>query len=488
MQREEFLAQQEVGAFIDWLVANLPNIRVDLSFKSSKFVPGGLQVRAEGLDQVLKHYRWGVDWQETREVLSRLRTRLRESVEQGDNAQAYQASCDVLRWGGVSSARPFLKGLKERGDLTRHLRNMVNLLSLESGSGLSKLDAASVIRFDSGLTKIYALLDRSGSPIYDSRVGAAIGMLYSQFLLQQGFTGSPSLNFPCGSARGQQIRNPGAFEGNKAAPQFYTRLVPHHEWARSQLRLGWIIRAVLERTDLFAQEGGLADRCHAFEACLFMLGYDLRCFGVALAKTKMKGATRHAPQKYDEVGNTEGKKWVPSGHPFTQTLRDYLAHRKAGGAPTPQAFQQWLQTLRDNPVKSSTARSYCFPFSDREFSLWGRSIEELAVIVAGGEQALYAVLGSKEPLAQGDELEGVCLVNAWLAGQLSGSGSKSALQSLVMNGFAGTHNAAGTLLSVGREVGRHFGLLDGNNRPTDLYAWFFAGSMVDFAEQLGEGL
>ncbi|MBF0675266.1 hypothetical protein [Pseudomonas sp.] len=488
MQRGEFLAQQEVAAFIDWLIESLPTLKVELSLKSSKFVPGGLHVRTEGFEQLLQHYRWGVDWQETREILRQLRTRLHDSVEQGNNTQAFQASCDVLRWGGLRSPIPFLKGLEKRGELAAHLQDMVNLLNSGNDARLSKLNAASIVRFDSGLATIYALLDRRGSPIYDSRVGAAIAMLYGRFCLQQGLPGRPTLNFPSGPARGQQIRNPGAFEGHKAAPQFYSWQVPHHEWARSQLRLGWIIHAVLERTNWFAQEGEQAECCHAFEACLFMLGYDLRCFGLAIAEAGAKAPSRQDSSKDDDLAIAGGKKWVPAGHPFPQTLRDYWEHRKAGGDPTPQAFQQWLQTQRDRPVKLSTARAYCFPFSDREFSLWERPLDELAVIVGGGEQALYAVIGSKESLVQGDELESVCLVDAWLAGQVYGLANENALQALVMSGFAGTHKAAATLLSVGCGVGQHFGLLDQNKRPTALYARFFADSMMDLAEQLNGAL
>ncbi|WP_155249916.1 hypothetical protein [Pseudomonas putida] len=38
MKRDEFLAQPEVEAFIEWLAANLPVLTFELRFKSSKFV------------------------------------------------------------------------------------------------------------------------------------------------------------------------------------------------------------------------------------------------------------------------------------------------------------------------------------------------------------------------------------------------------------------------------------------------------------------
>ena len=62
--------------------------------------------------------------------------------------------------------------------------------------------------------------------------------------------------------------------GYNGTPQLST--TSHHLWARRQLQLGWIIRAVLEGSELFDKQPQLVDRCHAFEAGLLMIGYDLR--------------------------------------------------------------------------------------------------------------------------------------------------------------------------------------------------------------------
>lgn len=86
-------------------------------------------------------------------------------------------------------------------------------------------------------------------------VGAAIAMLYSLFRQQLGGSRKPMLAFPSGAARGSQIRNPGVLFNGLAAPQFSA--IDYAEWARSQVRLGWIIRAVLERTEWFADQGAM---------------------------------------------------------------------------------------------------------------------------------------------------------------------------------------------------------------------------------------
>ncbi|WP_240539590.1 hypothetical protein [Pseudomonas rhizophila] len=194
MKHEQFLLQPEVEAFVEWLATNLPTLTFKLRFKSSKFVPGGLQEDVRGFEQVLAHYRWkaswldsnqtSVDsqtWAQTQRSLGQLREWLKSAVERGDEPQALQACLQILRWGGVRGAIPFLHRLADQGELSAYLRKMAGLMALDGDNDLDELDANSVERFDAGLTKIHALLDASGSPIYDSRVGAAMGMLYSLF-------------------------------------------------------------------------------------------------------------------------------------------------------------------------------------------------------------------------------------------------------------------------------------------------------------------
>ena len=48
-------------------------------------------------------------------------------------------------------------------------------------------------------------------------------------------------------------------------------------WTEDTIKLSWLMDAVLaNREGLFAQEGGIVSRKHAFEASLFMVGYDVR--------------------------------------------------------------------------------------------------------------------------------------------------------------------------------------------------------------------
>ncbi|MFL1418865.1 hypothetical protein ACI77M_22055 [Pseudomonas fildesensis] len=488
LKRTQFLTQPEIASFIAWLQDNLPTLTFNLRFKASNFVPRGLIVDVQGFERVIEHYRWKASWQDThsnnvdsqtwaqtQHSLGQLREWLSSAVVAGDDPQALAACLQVLRWGGVRGAIPFLQRLATKGELSDYLRKMTELMALDGDQSLDDLNADSVQRFDAGLTKIHALLDVSGSPIYDSRVGAAMGMLYSLFRQQWGGKGKPLLAFPSGGARGDQLRNPGAFVNGLAAPQFSS--IDYTTWARWQVRLGWIIRALLERTGWFTEQGALPARCHAFEASLFMLGYDLRCFGVAPKSVE--------PVAQVQKGKRESAGWVPTGHPFSQVIQDYLVFRRSGEQDDKVSFVDWLST---NPrekkmISRATAQGYCFPFSMQEFDLFGRPLGTLERIVGGGKDGLCAAQGSEmlEPFTLADERVNVCLVDVLITGQAyqQTTSDNERVELILSAGYAGTENAARTLMALGRNVGKHFGLLDVEHLPTPLFEQFFRDCSLD---------
>lgn len=214
MKRDDFLKQDDVRGFIDWLAAELPVRPFHLKMARSRFVPGGLDVQATGLEAVLGHYVWSTrwtdaqgkavvsgNWHETRASLGLLRDWLKDAIARQDEDQALAACLAILEWGGVRGAIVFLKRLHAQGRLVAYFTRLAPLMSLDSDAALDALDTDSVERFDAGLTKIHALFDDSGSPIYDSRVGAAMAMLYAQYRSQAGKklarnTGWPSLRAP----------------------------------------------------------------------------------------------------------------------------------------------------------------------------------------------------------------------------------------------------------------------------------------------------
>jgi len=506
MNRHDLLKQPDVDAFIDWLSNTLPTLRVALRVAESPYNPARIDHVAVGAEDVLRHYCWKAswkdarsgetvrssDWTSTRQSLARLSEWLRETVLSGDDEAACLAAKAVLTWGGVRGAIPFVDRLTRERRLCAYIRELAPLFALDGDQHVTALDATNVERFDAGLTKIHALFDTTGSPIYDSRVGAAFAMLYALFRDRRGAPedrASAPLRFPSGLARGAQIRNPGDL-GMTRAPQFYTNRVSYEDWARWQLKTGWIIRAVLEKTTLFADEGaGLSDlaaRAHAFEASMFMLGYDLRCLQDGLPETH-----RGAPLAEDEADEIEtGQNRVPTNHPFATVIVVYARFREANPANhTEQAFHQWIQDSPEAlnwPAFRNAFGNYIYPLRPREFDLFERALEDVRCIAAGKETGL--VLANNSPVyVQGDDRERVCIDCAGLTGLVYASGAdpEGRAARLVRGEFAGTTGSASLLLSVGRAVGRHFGLLDAKCQPTEWFKRFFGNSLDDFKHRLG---
>jgi len=485
MTRDDFLRQPDVAGFVDWLESTLPTQSFQLKMAPSAYVPSGLAVQATGLEAVLRHYAWHTswtdaqgkavksgNWAETRASLAALRAWLKTAIAQQDEDQALAACLAILEWGGVRGAIVFLRRLHAQRRLVAYFTRLSPLMSLTSETSLTALDENSVERFDAGLTKIHALLDDTGSPIYDSRVGAAIAMLYAQYRKngQPKVAKSRLLAFPSGAARGRQIRNPKRLDPSlPGAPQFFGNGVSRQSWAQWQVKLGWILRATLERCDWFQSDGAdMAARCHAFEACLFMLGYDLRCFGDT---HEPSGPVEQEQVPEDGVSQ---KGWVPTGCAFAETLPRYALFRgqlQASEKDDKQGFSSWYS--RTYGKADSTGKAYSFPYSASEFDLFDSSEERLASIVKGGPEGLQQATGSDWPYRAGEERERICLVNALLVGRVAHLKPKERNAWLIARGYAGTPGSARTLRNTGKQVGQHFGLLDEHEKPTALFHSYF---------------
>lgn len=480
MTREEFLRQPDIEAFISWLSTDVSNRVFTLNIKPSRYVPNGLKLTAIGIEALVTNYRWNarwkdtrtntfidsVDWETTKASLKRLRQWLKESVNTSNESETLRAADAVLQWGGVSGARGFLTELANKNELTDYLKLVRNLLMTDRmpSQKISDINAINIRQFDSGLTKIHAFLDESGSPIYDTRVAGAISLLYCIFRENLPKSIKSSIAFPCGAARGDQLRNPGKL-GFTRAKDLYAQ-TPSHEWARIQLQLGWLIIEVLRRNhNLFESEESLPDRAHAFEAGLFMAGYDLRCFSLS--------TQRRTTTKSTSATGTYGA--VPTGHPFKLVLKQYVRAAKdinKGGGGSLRDLMFYEENLRPN-----TKNAYLFPLRKSEFNLLDgtHDIERLEQKPFEWLQIFFGGQGFSTP----DERRHVCLIDAWITGYLNDHFLKSKHINLLLNSkLARTKNSASLILSVGQSVGHYFSLLDENGAPTREYRKFF----VDMSE------
>jgi hypothetical protein len=498
LSKEEFLAHPHIEGFVDWLGSVLPSKVFSLKFPSSRFVPDGINKDVTGIEEVLKHYKWSsswffspnservesTDWISTKHSLQKLAEWLKISLSSGDDHNTYLASIEVLNWGGVRGASKLMRELKENGEILSYLNETKILLAIDGDSRrkLSDVRPEDIKKYDAGLTKIHALLDDSGSPIYDSRVAAAVSLLYCQYV-ETLSDQKRLLSFPCGVARGKQIRNPGDL-GFPRSRRFYTREVPHHRWAQAQLACGWIFIRLLERNpSLFGGEGDLKDRAHALEAAMFMVGYDLRSFN-STSKTQSVVQT-------ESVNMTSRNQYgyVPSGHPFRDVIDEFIRMKLHNPSLSLEEFKDSMfQESTGRVLAESTKQSYCFPIKQNEFDLVNASRKSLEQL----KEDSYAWL-VQEFAGQGfqlpDERRHICLIDAWLVGYLRGNNRSdhsgcSIEDSLIEVGFAGTSQAARTLINVGEQVGKYFRLLGEDGRPTEEFYKFFGDSMEELVTAL----
>lgn len=393
----------------------------------------------------------------------------------GDQKQTFDAARGIMNWGGVSGASNLLKELHKSNRLISYLMSVRQLLAVNGlpTQRISDINSKNILKFDSGLTKIHALHENDGSPIYDSRVAAAISLLYQLYRETAPSSVKSSLSFPCGSARGDQLRNPGDLGFKKSRAFYYG--IADHEWAQTQLQLGWIFSDLLQKNPmLFQKEGDLAARAHALEASLFVIGYDLRCFNVNAKPNPAK--TKSTKEKSGNFG------LVPTSHPFGKVIREFVRIRLQG---TGEANAEIASLMFPNDqYKASTAKSYLFPLSRTEFDLFDASVDSLELLISDSSSWLDLEFDHEGFIPQ-DERKYVCLQDAWLVGYMNRNLASHDHKLLLVNSrLCGTENAANVIRSVGKDVGVFFNLLDAKGLPTTYFDKFFCQDMKDLESKL----
>lgn len=294
MNKQAFLADQDVEEFLVWLARELPRLMIRLDIKRSRFVPSGLKIDVTGLESVLPHYTWkshgmtSGNWAEANARLVTLARALRDAVRRDSNPDALDACREILRWGGNRNwdrgTYPFLSARAAAGVLCRYIRDTGAAFALETAD----VDALTppVETLKSMLTKVHALYAEDGLPIYDARVAAAIVSLVDMWRVATGKDGDllpAPLTFPATAASHTvRLRFP---YGRSPGVMVYGAPKTTGRWASAKVRLGWVMESILGRLPgLFSDccpAPSLADRMHAFEASLFMVGYYVKRFDVA---------------------------------------------------------------------------------------------------------------------------------------------------------------------------------------------------------------
>lgn len=292
MNQYEFLKNTIANDFIDFFGTKLGNWPASYKSRNTRIPAGSRRFSCQNVEQALESYCWpahftapaedrgasisaservvSCDWPTTKRVLNYLARGLQGAIASAANADhaTLMWAKAILDWGMGSrgkSALTFLAGVA--GGPAAYLSRTADLLQLDKVD-LSELTQRNIPYMNSGLGKLHSLATSDGLVIFDSRVAAALCQAINEYLLASGQSGIPE---------SLQLMRVGASErtsvpvGGHNHPLFQRDF----RWMNAQVRVSWLLRAVLERTpDVFPGDD-LALRVHKLEAALFMIGAKL---------------------------------------------------------------------------------------------------------------------------------------------------------------------------------------------------------------------
>lgn len=271
LTRDDYLRASWVKCFVAWLRRR---VRGEVCFEHRYRMPRPLRDwRCCSLWGAYEGYRWRrADFETTQGTLDCLRKEIRAAKEAADNCRFVTAALEVLKWGGVS--RSNRERLCELGDGALGTFSDAAKLLDPSQADTARLDE--VRYMNSGWTKVYSLM-LDAFPMYDGRVGAAMGYLVRLWwratrpdCADEEICQVPELlRFRWLAGRGGRNRDPSA--GWLRFPAL-SHADPR-TWAECNVRAAWVLGEV--RGEGRFGELPETHRLRALEAALFMIGYEL---------------------------------------------------------------------------------------------------------------------------------------------------------------------------------------------------------------------
>jgi hypothetical protein len=222
-------------------------------------------------------------WLETKKCLQSLSKGLKKSLDSQDEKSILQWCDSILSWGMGGrklSTMNKLDNLSDKEELNSYLQNIRKITDNKNATLMNMVQLFEAATKDvnvsgwmsSGLSKVIALLSDK-IIILDSRVGAIFCEYINDYLNENQINSIPSeLRFGWADGPKSTRRKPLPLTNGENHSSFSR----DSTWYEKQVRASWLIQAILEKnSDIFKDEGGMIERIHAFEASLFMLGYNL---------------------------------------------------------------------------------------------------------------------------------------------------------------------------------------------------------------------
>lgn len=267
MNRQQYLESRDIQSFIEWMK---PRLCTAGGFVHRYDTARRGQWACTSVFEAYAKYDWHGDLPATQRILDPLGAAMREALRQQDAQAFIEAGVGVLHWGGVlAHNRETLVAFGDEAPAV--FQAAVRQLEPRTAD-LERIDDVRVM--NAGFTKIYSLLV-DDFPIYDGRVGAALGYLVRLHLSERGATSVPGLlRFPWGLAKGyergsaRKNRNPSLdglrFPALRADVRLHTR---------ANIMAAWLL-GELSTWGCFG-EFPKSQRVLALQSGLFMIGFEI---------------------------------------------------------------------------------------------------------------------------------------------------------------------------------------------------------------------
>jgi len=297
MDRSTYLSEESVSEFIIWLAQRAGEIPVRLDVPRSARVARPIHMQLAGLEAVLEKYQWKArwavdaqggessDWHSTRLSLEALSERLRDAVYRSDaDNSARDCLFAVFEWGGIRNQAVGAGGfVRKLPDARSYFAKTAQSLALETAiidpKSLHPVSESQPLLMNAMLTKAHALLAEDGLPIYDSRVAGSLATLVALYAKERSLRETPRLlMFPLTDRAPRRGVPADIVVGRQWHISAHGQFRRTQEWTSAKLRLGWITRSALEANPKLFGKGPIESRMRAFEAALFMTGYDTQAF------------------------------------------------------------------------------------------------------------------------------------------------------------------------------------------------------------------
>ena len=163
--------------------------------------------------EAYENYWWRGSFKANQEELDRLAADVRCAVDGNDQDGFVEAAYAILQWGGVTASNG--ETLSDLGETALSTFHEASRLLDPPHSDTSRLDG--VRYMNAGWTKVYALM-LDDFPIYDGRVGAAMGYLVQQYCIRAGLRQVPTLLCFRWWVGGKGRAEPQSVDGRVAVP------------------------------------------------------------------------------------------------------------------------------------------------------------------------------------------------------------------------------------------------------------------------------